>query len=1849
MKLKRYYFFIVISFFISILFFPEYNYAFLLQNKNNRQESQTKQKKDNTTVKQRNKKNTYSRLKEGTGQSAIWSDAFTFQKAWGSQVDLRTGIFSAWIRTGNLISNMGRGPDIILDINYNSNALANPDGLGQGWSWNLTHFNPLNNQLVTSQGQSFQLYKIDKDHWWSRYHKLKDMYISGSKKKHFVITYANALRETLNHDGYETRLEQQDGRSVDFNYLPGTHLLSSISDNTGHKITLVYQNNYISVTSYSTDGSLVTVYIHYTKGLLYAVSFPVKSTYDYKNININYKGFLLSAITYPTGLVKTVKYNCNNALKLPLFDRQTHALCVVTKINVSPGFGQPEMVTNYTYDHTSFNEHNYLAYNSGLSLLKNSGQDILFDTPASYTYKTTTDNGFVREVHTYNKYHLLIDIKTISDRDSSVLTETQNFFCSTDVTDGCAYTSFNKLPLTYNLPLKITTRTWGDISGRPPSTATVINSYDKKGRLIMTKDSYGREKKITYCPVEGPAMLAGCPEEPNGWSVISRVHSTTIFAPGSDLPSIVKYISYRTLPNINATSYMLVESSEDTYAGLHHIAIKRQYYDDPKNRFTYGLLKKTSFHQNLTANSQHNSVVRYYHYNMNPDHSMKTSYSEVVVDASSDKRLRSPSVSSSLFTNQILSEIDAESKNTTHYFYDFAGRIIRIDLAVGTPFATSKRYDYTSSKYLNQVVITAGNGLKRKILFDGAGRKLKGFDKVISDSGKASNEWRLTYSTAYDNYGHIMAEYDYIFHNISLDEGPGAAYKIIPLETIFDYDHRGRIAVIHLPNGEQAIKKYDDSTRCIVSYNQDTNGHNSPISVIHNNVLGETVQQMLLPAMQNVSVISACTEGDKIPSAQITVTTMDRYNRPISLIDPSGKIVTKRYDALGHLTDIINPAGDKIHNIYNINNQIVKKWLYPVNQNTGYLLFSSGYDAAGRLLWEAGEDGKKTYYTYTLNGQLKTKTTPTGHIVTWEYNVAGLPVQEWLDGKTISQIDYDNKTLLPIKKYDLTGTTTYAYSDDGKVQQIRRFGKNGYPDYHLQWHYNPIRQVTSALDIFGSTVFTRYDKLGRVNNVIYKMKNGYEEQLYTLTYDGFSRINKIYYGSYTQCTKNSVRTISYDTLGRQNDVTDFTEQYNNPLKRNVFLEEKYTYDANNNITQLIQNGRTDQNATLRYQYDRYNNLVAMSCTGSAGLPLCPRDTVLTGSGEKEAPIITSQHYIFTALNRIARVSEQLSDASKHRSLNKVITYTYGNNETPLRLQQISTAWNHQLPINRLFSFDVTGNMIVDGEGNHMTYNVFNQITSVLMPDGRQKKYVYDGSGRKISEISSTSNMSYLFYMNKSLLGEQNGQPGAMHIVSYLGVAKAIDGALHEFYRRNYKGDIITVIKKIPSEKNSDAAIFYALKQYNVYSPYGMQWHKNLTTALPLYQQTLEGFDGARTDPDTGWQFLGAGHRTYNPAQRYFLSEDLAGNGYAFASNNPIMNSDPDGNMPKWMGATLVFLNKFAAFGMNPHSTWGRIGGAIILSSLVLMGSASVIASQVCVGAIIPQLITAETALSIGFAGTCIASAAEPQNKGLNIAAAVIGLAPLAVISVQCVFLAGMMAADLGKMLSSLGEAGAGVAKGIIEMDDLAQEEFNIEKCLETIIPDEIIKTTGIFYKTQVLRIRSNFQLQKLWMRLYALDSLKKAMDDDMLTLLSAAANSSNDINLNLFKQAIASKLRMLTSGFDENNQFSAVFRSIVKTFGRDMTYKYGTNLTDEVFIPDQKALVTGGKNNRTVFLILEDTGNNSPDNFIWSTYKKHKDRVFGVMGPLNMLGLDEFFDKNGQFRINSLQDLAENWFESILS
>ena len=305
------------------------------------------------------------------------------------------------------------------------------------------------------------------------------------------------------------------------------------------------------------------------------------------------------------------------------------------------------------------------------------------------------------------------------------------------------------------------------------------------------------------------------------------------------------------------------------------------------------------------------------------------------------------------------------------------------------------------------------------------------------------------------------------------------------------------------------------------------------------------------------------------------------------------------YDSLGRLTDTVDPVGNRLHSVYNLTGQVLQSWVYPVS-GEHYLLSSSEYNKAGQLIWHAGEDGKRTIYTYTVDGQLAAITTPDRHVFSWQYNLLNLPVSQSIDNKKQWSVCYNPVTLSVQRKTDITGTKTYFYRDDGLIKRLIFAGKNSYPNYKIQWKYDNDQRVISMTDISGNKTNTQYDWLGRIACVTYQSyQSNHAEVLSVPTYDDFSRIKYIDYGG------GMHRVFHYDSWGREYQIVD-------TQRKQLISKSKMTYDISSNIIMLRQTTGNQQSGILHYRYDVLDNLVSMQCQGSSGLPLCPHDTSLTG-------------------------------------------------------------------------------------------------------------------------------------------------------------------------------------------------------------------------------------------------------------------------------------------------------------------------------------------------------------------------------------------------------------------------------------------------------------------------------------------------------------------------------------------------------------------------------------------------------------------------------------------------------------
>ena len=731
----------------------------------------------------------------------------------------------------------------------------------------------------------------------------------------------------------------------------------------------------------------------------------------------------------------------------------------------------------------------------------------------------------------------------------------------------------------------------------------------------------------------------------------------------------------------------------------------------------------------------------------------------------------------------------------------------------------------------------------------------------------------------------------------------------------------------------------------------------------------------------------------------------DGFNRVIKQVAGDGAITRWQYDR-NHLVAVTGPDGRIIHDTYNVQGKKISRCVTPDNSDICHVLGNRNYEQSGQLKWEEDEYGNRVYYGYDKNGRLIKKITPEekdapgGHVFTYHYSSMGV-TEKSVDGHPYVKYSYDPKTWKLSDMEDAVEHLHYSYSDNSgnliKITHSAPGNNTGiilnnnihYPEYEELFTQDNYNTPVSMVDSAGNRYTALHDDFGRIiKEQVQLAGSSVQQALAVRSYDHFGR---------TLSIKNGIgilRTFSYDSLGQLSTMQD-------ALDGHIIDRFNYSYDTDTgNLTSLTQAEGTES-ATSTYRYDLLNNLTEMSCTEtndkSRASSLCPRDIELRNSGLTVPPIIMKQSYTFDRWNNIKTVSEDVVSENKH--LTKTTRYSYRDGSTdgnknydPNQLLSYQTVWSGQnyTPAPELISYDNEGRIIKDADGNLLHYNAFGQQDRFINGQTAEiTRYVYNSSGRQIAEQPFSSSDRplqsplYFFYRGSGLSGEaQKDSHGHLRITTELnGLAKSIDGHITTWYVHDYKGDVI----KLFNDKKE-------LTSSRVYSPYGMQYnlHDNSVQALPqklflknqsdwLMQNTL-GFDAERTDPATGYQFLGGGYRAYNPIYRRFMAKDSYSpferiDGYGFGSNNPIMNTDPSGHQPRWVS----YLTAALAIPV------GILVGCIIP---VAVG----VASGAMAGVGSALLTTTQAGLGVVGSALQIAATAHPEIKKLTIAEEAIGVA-----------------------------------------------------------------------------------------------------------------------------------------------------------------------------------------------------------------------------------------------------------------
>lgn len=411
----------------------------------------------------------------------------------------------------------------------------------------------------------------------------------------------------------------------------------------------------------------------------------------------------------------------------------------------------------------------------------------------------------------------------------------------------------------------------------------------------------------------------------------------------------------------------------------------------------------------------------------------------------------------------------------------------------------------------------------------------------------------------------------------------------------------------------------------------------------------------------------------------------------------------------------------------------------------------------------------------------------------------------------------------------------------------------------------------------------------------------------TYHYDAFGRIQASYLSSGID---SSYRYTHYNALASLNYY-----QHEQPLKKMIHLT--YHYRRDGSLRQRARVNAVGKHAIETYGYNHNHNLQDYHCSGA----LCPQD--------KQGNKLIFQHYTFDAFDNIQHT----------KSNNGSVTYYYDPLlPTRLAFYQIHVRNSHT---THKFVYDHDGNIIQDDYENLITYTPFDQTATVNNQHGITR-YLYDSQGIQAGEHSSNNTTTYFLYGQQNLLTTKKSGHTTSFLYGLTRFGNDTDKTLR-YYLIDQKQSVIGTVTS--SSESTPLITEYA------YSPYGIETTLTPAAQKPDIPQHV-GFNGQLTDDQTHWQFLGKGyHRAYNPELARFLHQDSLSpfgkggiNGYRFAQNNPVMNTDSNGHFALTLlyggliAATVAMSLKNIITGHNTEIQWATLAFGMLAPFFCVTGS-----------------------------------------------------------------------------------------------------------------------------------------------------------------------------------------------------------------------------------------------------------------------------------------------------------------------
>lgn len=626
-----------------------------------------------------------------------------------------------------------------------------------------------------------------------------------------------------------------------------------------------------------------------------------------------------------------------------------------------------------------------------------------------------------------------------------------------------------------------------------------------------------------------------------------------------------------------------------------------------------------------------------------------------------------------------------------------------------------------------------------------------------------------------------------------------------------------------------------------------------------------------------------------------------------TVADQSGKVRRSKFDALGRLVRIDEPAD--INNPTNLGSvdAPLQPTAYTYDALSNLTLVRQGgqlqgeqyvggqtrnfqYGSFSHLLSATQPESGTISYLYDENGNLKVRTDARGISTTYTYDgLNRVTFRDYSDETPDVTCVYDT---LANGKGSLTSisssASTYSYTGYDALGRITGSSQTteGQTFAMPNYQYDRANHLISQTSPSGRVIATEYDNAGRLSGV--KQNNG-----------------NYYVGAAASDASNRLQYSAHGAV--------------TALRLGSGLWEHTAYNSRLQATQ-IGLGSSTTNSTiwqLDYAYGTSNN------NGNLQSQLITVPSIGGVSG-----YVATQSYGYDQLNRLT-VAQENNGASWKQTF---VYDQYGNR----RLDTSKDVANHDKttpeiagpnPVldpttNRItpqaseaYHFDAVGNLDRDRTNNTYTYDAENRLVRYNNgdPNLSDARYSYDGDGRRVKKIFETVATICVYNVLGQLVAEYSSSPELSGSLSYLtsdalGTPRVITGAGGAVVARHD------------------------------YLPFGEEISAGVSGRTPNqgYGQTdgvKQKFTGSERDNETGLDFMQA--RYYGSTTGRFTSPDpllnsgrpvnpASWNRYSYSLNNPLRFIDPSGLYEYEASATKKQRERFESQLSAAKKNLGKI-------------------------------------------------------------------------------------------------------------------------------------------------------------------------------------------------------------------------------------------------------------------------------------------------------------------------------------